>query len=231
MHILVLGATGRNGQLIVNSALSRNHTVTALVRDPSKAVLQQHPNLHLVRGSPTSQSDIESALQSSSSAPINAVIFALGHRRLSGSPFSAPAPDCPHDLMETSAKALIAAIRACSTLPTQPKLIINSSQGVGESWNSMALPIKFIFSHATAMKMGLKDHERMDAVVRESGMPFVLGRPTVLKEGEPKPVRAWPDDGNGMPWMPSITRESLAEWLVDAVERDDWDGMSPVITN
>ncbi|KAH6896927.1 hypothetical protein B0T10DRAFT_475449 [Thelonectria olida] len=156
--------------------------------------------------------------------------MALGHRRVSGNPFSAPAPDSPHDLLETSTKALVAAIRACN-FPMQPKLVINSSQGVGPSWSSMALPIKFIFSHAAAMKMGLKDHERVDALVRESGMPFVLGRPTVLTEGAAKTVRAWADDGKGMPWMPSITRESLAEWLVDAVEKSEWNGRAPVITN
>ena len=51
MHILVIGASGRNGSLIVKEALSRGHTVTALVRNPSS--ISAHSGLTLVKGKPT----------------------------------------------------------------------------------------------------------------------------------------------------------------------------------
>lgn len=39
MHIVVMGASGRTGQLVVQQALSEGHRVTALVRNPLKADL------------------------------------------------------------------------------------------------------------------------------------------------------------------------------------------------
>ncbi|KAH7146452.1 hypothetical protein EDB81DRAFT_493180 [Dactylonectria macrodidyma] len=228
MHILLIGATGQNGQLILKSALAHSHTVTAIVRNASSPSLPQDPNLTIIAGSVSSQSDLENALRTPQ--PPSAVIFALGHRRAGSSPFSAPAPDSPHDLFETSIQVLISTIKSVG-FTNPPKLVINSSQGVGPSWKSMAFPVRAIFSHSPAMKIGLADHARMDAIVRESGLRFVLARPSALLSGPVKDIRVWPEDGNGAPWISTITRESLAVWLVDAAEKSEWDGTAPVITN
>lgn len=48
MHIFISGATGRNGHLILTEALSHNHTVTVLARNPSS--LTPHPNLTIIQG-------------------------------------------------------------------------------------------------------------------------------------------------------------------------------------
>ncbi|KPM39152.1 hypothetical protein AK830_g7400 [Neonectria ditissima] len=228
MHIFILGATGQNGQMIVNSALAKSHTVTALVRNSASSPLPQDSNLTIVPGSTTSQADLEAALRSPRQP--DAIIIALGHRRSGSSPFSAPAPNSPHDLFESTTRALVSAIKAVG-FATPPKLVVNSAQGVGPSWKSMSFPVRFIFSHGPAMRIGLADHERMDTLVRESGLPFVLARPTGLLSGPARDVRVWPADGKGAPWIATITRESLAAWLVDAVEKDEWDGTAPVITN
>ena len=68
--------------------------------------------------------------------------------------------------------------------------------------------------------------------MRESGLPFVLARPSRLTEGSVTTIRAWPDDGFGAPgWSAAVSRTSVAEWLVDAVEGSDFDGKAPVLTN
>jgi putative NADH-flavin reductase len=54
MHIFISGATGRNGRLALADALSRDHTVTVLARDPSS--LTPHPNLTIIKGSNTHSS-------------------------------------------------------------------------------------------------------------------------------------------------------------------------------
>ncbi|KAM5345760.1 hypothetical protein ACJ41O_011621 [Fusarium nematophilum] len=229
MHILLLGATGRNGSLILQSALSRNHSVTALVRNPSSFPTPHSSLLTLVAGSPTSQSDLEAALLQLPHPP-DAVIVALGHRRTGESPFADPAPDCPPDLVESAVRAVLAAVKAVKP-DRQPKIVVNSSQGVGSSWSSMTAPFRFVFTHSKAMRQGLEDHAKADALVRESGLAFVLARPVRLTEGPAGNVRSWPDDGRGAPWFTPITRASVAEWLVDAVEGTEFDGRSPVLTN
>ena len=49
LRILVYGATGKVGTHVVDEALRRGHTVTAVSRDPSR-IEKQHPNLTAVRG-------------------------------------------------------------------------------------------------------------------------------------------------------------------------------------
>ena len=49
LQILVYGATGSIGSLIVDEALARGHYVTAVSRDPSQ-ITKRHPNLTAVAG-------------------------------------------------------------------------------------------------------------------------------------------------------------------------------------
>ena len=60
MKLLVLGASGRTGQHIVAQALSRGHTVTALVRDPGKITARD--GLTLIQGTPTNAADMAGAV-------------------------------------------------------------------------------------------------------------------------------------------------------------------------
>ena len=48
MKIIIFGASGKQGQRLVDEALERGHQVTAAVRDPSK-VTRTHANLQVVR--------------------------------------------------------------------------------------------------------------------------------------------------------------------------------------
>ncbi|CAM1509179.1 Fc.00g029180.m01.CDS01 [Cosmosporella sp. VM-42] len=225
MHILIIGATGRNGAIVLQGSLSRSHTVTALARNPSS--LPTHANLTTIEGTPSSESDLVRALTSPRFPDV--VITTLNQRRVTESPFAALSSDSPPDLLTSAMKTLLLAIKSVNPT-TPPKIVVNSSQGVGESIKSMNLALRFVFSHST-MRFALKDHENLDTILRDSGLNFVMARPCRLVEGSAMDVRVWPDDGKGSAWMPTITRESVGKWLVDAAEGTKWDGQAPVITN
>jgi uncharacterized protein YbjT (DUF2867 family) len=72
MHLVVLGATGRTGRLVVEQALAAGHTVTALVRSPEKLAMHS-PNLRAVTGEATDSSAVALALEGA-----DAVISTLG---------------------------------------------------------------------------------------------------------------------------------------------------------
>src|SRR3979409_1428120 len=72
MNLLVLGATGRTGRLVVEQALAADHGVTALVRSPEKLTLV-HSNLRVVAGEATDKSALSEALEGA-----DAVISTLG---------------------------------------------------------------------------------------------------------------------------------------------------------
>ncbi|KAF9897416.1 hypothetical protein BX616_005640 [Lobosporangium transversale] len=65
--IIVLGANGRTGIELVKQGLERNYRVTAFVRDDRALLedssLRKNQNLIIVRGSPTSQADIDRCVE------------------------------------------------------------------------------------------------------------------------------------------------------------------------
>ncbi|KAF9194641.1 hypothetical protein BGZ51_008572 [Haplosporangium sp. Z 767] len=66
-YLLVLGANGRTGIELVKQGLERNYRVTAFVRDDKllleDSTLRKNQNLLIVRGSPTSQADVDSCVE------------------------------------------------------------------------------------------------------------------------------------------------------------------------
>ncbi|KAL7918649.1 hypothetical protein ACQKWADRAFT_235348 [Trichoderma austrokoningii] len=225
MHIFISGATGRNGRLILASALSHNHTVTVLARDPSS--LTPHPNLTIIKGTPSSLQDVQTAL--STPTPPAAIITALNQRRISDNPFAPLSPDTPADLLTSTARILLSAIANTDFNGNAPKIVVNSLFGACESMNNLSWPFRAVLSHST-MKIAVKDHNNMDELIRSSGVPFVFARPARLTDGPAEAVKVWPDDGQGCSWNAVISRASLAEWLVTAAEASEWDGRCPVLT-
>jgi putative NADH-flavin reductase len=61
VKIVVFGANGRIGSVIVSEALERGHAVTAAVRSPEK-VTARHPNLSVVRAHIDDAGEVEAAV-------------------------------------------------------------------------------------------------------------------------------------------------------------------------
>jgi uncharacterized protein YbjT (DUF2867 family) len=72
MNLVILGATGGTGRLVVEQALAAGHTVTALVRSPEKLTISDS-RLRVITGSATDPRDVARAL-----AGADAVINTLG---------------------------------------------------------------------------------------------------------------------------------------------------------
>lgn len=232
-QILLLGATGKTGRLVLAEALERGHIVTALVRKANHSPgLPQHTNLHTVVGDPCSTADVETALrqcQRSSDLPIT-IISTLGQTRTSGNPFAATTS--PPRFMEASVKAVLA---ASETYPVR-KLVIMSMFGAGESFNNLNFLMRWIMT-CPNMAQTLEDQNLVDAAVKASSnasseaLPYVLVRPAMLKDGDEAPVKVYEASGKGVGFMPSVTAKSVARVLVDMMGTDEYDGTTPVITN
>ncbi len=76
------------------------------------------------------------------------------------------------------------------------------------------------------------DHDLVDEMVRkEVEVTSVRARPTRLEGGENQPVVFYGTDGKGIGGFAAISMKSVAGFMVDAAEKVDWDGSSPVIAN
>lgn len=227
MKFFIIGASGRTGQLVIDDALSKGHSVTALVRNASSLTPKQ--GLTIVTGSPVDPKSLSSAF-ASADGPIDAVIFTMAARRVNESPFAAPDPvNSPPRLMADSMRNTLSAMKNAS--PRTPKIVAMSSVGTGESMANVNYLMRFVFSH-TNMKHSRQDHDEVDKELKAAeDVVFVEARPWMLTEGEAAEVKVFPDNGEGAGFMPKISRASVASFLVDAAVSTEYDGRSPVITN
>ena len=228
-QILLLGATGRTGRLLLTRALSLSYHITILIRNPNPTPpLPSHKNLTVVTGDPCSQSSIESALLHTSTALPWVIISTLGQTRSSGNPWSATTS--PPLFMSHSASAVLAASSSLS-LPPIKKFIIMSMFGTGDSFPQLNFLMRFVMMHSN-MHATLEDQNAVDEVVKDGNLPYVLVRPAMLKEGEAQKVRVLGERGElGGGFMPSVTGGSVVEFIMGCVQGGEWDGRTPVIAN
>ncbi|KAF2417666.1 NAD(P)-binding protein [Tothia fuscella] len=159
MRVLVIGASGRTGQLVVNEVLERGHSVRALVRKPES--LQARTNLLVVKGTPEAKEDVRKAILSLFNDIPQAVSVTLNAPRETDSPFSKP----------------IVGPRFMADIMTNIKAAMESSN------------IKRIVLMHSNMAYQFKDHGFVDREVRDSGLDWVLVRPAMLTDRAAQPIK------------------------------------------
>lgn len=223
MRMLLVGANGRTGLLVVNEAISRGHTVTALVRNPSS--LEPQPGLTIAKGSPLDASSIEAAFKATDNTDQpSAVIVTLNAARASDNPFAKSIS--PPRLLAESVTNILATMENYGV----HKFVYTSAFGVGSSAQNLPLLMRLLIRYSN-LGLAYKDHEEVDEIVKKSKSDWTLVRPVVMTEKEKQNVKCLEDDGKGAGMSASISRASVAAFLVDAAEGDKWVQTTPVISN
>jgi uncharacterized protein YbjT (DUF2867 family) len=206
--ILVLGATGATGRLIVNQAVARGYDVTVLVRSADKA--SDIRGAKLIVGDARDEAALREALKGR-----DAVVSALG------TPVS---PFREVTLLSTATRALVSAMKAEQV----SRLVCITGMGAGDSaGHGGFIADNVIFP--LLLKKVYADKNRQEAIVSDSGLDWVLVRPSILnnKPGRGS-VRAL-TDLSGFHGG-SIAREDVATFVLDQVCADTWLHRSPLIT-
>ncbi|KAJ5403463.1 hypothetical protein N7509_003334 [Penicillium cosmopolitanum] len=219
MHILIIGGSGRTGKLTISELLRQGHQVTALVRNPASMV--DFPDVNVVEGTPTNIENVRDAFKIQ--AP-DAVVVTLSAPRASDSPFAAPIS--PPRLMADSNANVISVMKEFKV----SKIVILQAFGVGASWDNMPCLMRGLMSMSN-MSYQYTDHNHTDREVRQSGVTYVMVRPSRLVESDAMDLHEWSNDGKGVPLMASASRKSVASFLVDTAVQTKWDNSCPVITN
>lgn len=226
MRILLLGANGRTGSLVLSEALSRQYTVTALVRRPD--ALSPQNNLSIVTGTPLSQPDVEKALASAPpSDPIRAVVSTINNGRKSDNPWAKTT--APADFMAASARNAVAVMKQHDV----KKIVALGTVGVGNSRANSGRFFNWVVDHSN-LKITFGDHHEVQKVLESEGkkdseFKWVVVRSAGLSNGEKKEVKEFGNEGKGVGWF--CSRKSVAGFIIDAVEQSRWDGQTPVISN
>lgn len=206
--VLVLGASGPTGQLIVRGAVSRGFDVTALVRPTSAE--RRLDATKVVRGDARDERALRESLQGR-----DTVISALG---------TAASPLKQVTLLSSATRALISAMKAEGVR----RLVCITGLGAGDSrghggmlFDRLIFPL--LLRHVYA------DKNRQEDLVRGSGLDWVLVRPSILNDepahGSVRALTDLSDFGGG-----TVSREDVASFVLDQVHGDAWLHRAPLIT-
>lgn len=188
LRVLVVGATGSIGRLVVDEARRRGHTVRALVRDPARAP-RWPADVEVLRGDPTRPDTLPAALDG-----VDAVVFT--HGTTGATPAETERVD--YDAV----RQLLAALGA-----RRVRIALMTMVGVTHRQGA--------YNRRTQAHDWKRRAERL---VRASGLPYTIVRPgwfdcnapdqhrLVLRQGD---TRHAGDPSDGV-----IARQQIAEVLV-----------------
>lgn len=198
MKVTVFGASGSVGQQVVKLAVTKGYEVTAFVRNKEKIEAVAPPNVKIHQGDATRFDDVVLAIQNT-----DVIISCLGNTKKAL-------------IMHASHDNILNAAAAQSNIP---RCILISSVGCGGTSWLIKMSLTLI-----AGKDSFNDYEQADARIRnESKVPFCLVRPYGLTDKPGKGRYHATKNQNGT-FMRPISRTDLAQFFVDAIEGQQWDG-------
>jgi putative NADH-flavin reductase len=204
MKIVVFGASGKTGILIVYQALNQGHEVTAFARQPTKVTIQ-HKNLRVIRGDILDQEKVQLAVNGQ-----EAVLCALGADK-----------NKPGTLLSDGTRNILQAMKSAGVT----RLICMSSAGIlgndGGFWFGkifMPLFLRHIF----------EDKKRQVKVIEESSADWVIIRPTGLTDA---PKTNTYKINTGVPTSRSIPRADVADFMLKLLTEKKYDKTLPAISS
>ncbi len=213
--ILLLGATGRTGRLILDEALARGHHVVALARRPD--ALPPQAGLTVIGGDPASAADVQRAL-----VGCDAVISALNNNRTSDSPFAKPVS--PAGFMSGVMRHVVAAM---GTQQVQ-RVAVLSAAGAGDSFADMPWIFRVLI-RKTNLGHTYRDHDEQERLVMNSGLNWTVARPVGLHDGQPKGTLVKTTGRDPKPGM-RIARRTVARFLVACLDDPSAVRTAPVLS-
>lgn len=205
MKVLVLGATGGTGRLIVHDALEKGHSVVALVRSAAGADL---PGAVLIEGDARNEVILTRALNGCD-AVVSALGTGMGFRKVS--------------LLTEATRALILAM----THSGVRRLVCISALGVGDSRGHGGFVFDRIFQ-PLLLSEAYKDKERQEAAIRSSSLDWVTVRPGMLTNDPARgSVRAIVDVAGVKGGK--VARGDVARFVVEQLVTNTWLKQTPLL--
>ena len=208
MKILVLGATGATGRLIVSKAVAKGYDVVALVRSKAKAT--DLAGVELVEGDARDPAALTRAI-----AGCDAVVSSLG------TPMS---PFREVTLLSTATRALVGVMVEQNIR----RLVCITGLGAGDSRGHGGFVFDCLFLPLMLRKV-YEDKDRQEDAIRASTLDWTVVRPTVLND---KPARGGIKaliDLSGVHGG-TIARSDVADFVVQQLTTDTWLRKAPLIT-
>jgi len=205
MNIIVFGATGASGRLVVEFAVAAGHTVTAFVRDARRLTVIES-GVRVVEGDAMDQASVASALRGQ-----DAVICALGTMPEAKEDKARRQPAVP--VCSVGTRNILTAMESCGCR----RLVVESSACVGDSYSTGILGAGFIVR--LALRQVMEDKELQEAATMASGCNWTIVRPVKLTNA---PAKGILKSGVDLSWniASSATRADVAHYMVRILDDD-----------
>lgn len=193
MNLVVLGANGRTGRLVVREALNKGETVTAVVRTDAKRLTIEHDQLNLVVGDPCDPKFLSEVFRDQ-----DAVISTLGGRKPTKKATSIywMSADAITEAAWNSGLKKVAITSSALLFP--PKRLVD---------RFLAAIVRNVVQSANRMEQKLCT-ANLDVVVTRCGFLTDVDETRYRVERS-----SLPNHGS------SVSRMSLAQFLIDAVQK------------
>ena len=204
MRILVVGASQGTGAECVKNALSKGHQVTAFARSPQKLAIE-NPALKKEAGDFFKLADLERVMPGHDAVIVTASVSKLSTFKEKPDYFSSGTAFTVEAIKKAGIK----------------RIVVLSALGAGES-RAISNPILRFLVVDWILKAAFLDHNRQEQLVKDSGLEWVVARPTRLTDG---PSLKKYQAKTAVESVPSaISRADVADFMVEACVRPDWVG-------
>jgi uncharacterized protein YbjT (DUF2867 family) len=190
--VLVAGASGQTGQLVVAQLVAEGYAVRALVREPGKVAGSFPASAQLVAGDVKDPATLARAM-----AGMTYVISAVGAK-------SGQGPDRPEMIDYEGVRNLVEAARAAKVR----QFVLVSSRAVTQEDN----PLNRLFGDVLKWKLKGED------ALRASGVPYTVVRPGGLTNKPGRQQTVFFDQGDRPGDQSTISRADVADVCVQALK-------------
>jgi uncharacterized protein YbjT (DUF2867 family) len=190
--IVVAGATGRTGKLVVEELLVRGYQVRAMVRSAAQACALQREGVELVEGDLTSPESLKKIMDGA-----HFLISAIGSKK----PFNKEENNRVDNMgnQNLTKAALAKGVR---------HMVVISSIGVGNSRYAISFFFRLLMTPVLRMK------EKSEEFIRTCGISYTIIRPGGLAD---KDLPGKTVFGEGGKISGSVSRKEIARVCVDAL--------------
>lgn len=160
MKIALFGGSRGVGRQVLEQALAQGDEVQALLRNPD-SFDYSHPQLTIVPGNVLQPEDVARCVTGAT-----AVVCSLGSTSQN-----------PDNVVSEGTGHIIKAMQTAGV----KRLVVVTSIGVGDSKDQVPMAFKLLMK--TVLKAAMADKENQEALVRASGLDWVIVRPGGLTDG------------------------------------------------
>lgn len=204
MKVFLLGATGRTGKLVLESALEMGYEVHCLVRNSDKI----NGGTKVFEGNPSNVADLERAMAGCSS-----IINVLNISRNT---------DFPWSKLRTPDKFLSNVMANLIPLAEKheiERVISCSAWGVLETRKDLPFWFRWTIDYSN-IGIAYADHERQEELLQNSGLNWTIVRPVGLTSFNRIEKVKVSFDNSPKPGL-IISRKTVAKYMVDCMGNED----------